>query len=53
MPAVIDKDWPPACMARQLKAEMLIISTAVEKVCLNFGNHRIYSLADKKRACYK
>jgi carbamate kinase len=35
--AVIDKDLASSLMARQLKAEVLIISTAVEKVCLNFG----------------
>jgi carbamate kinase len=35
--AVIDKDLASSLMARQLKAELLIISTAVEKVCLNFG----------------
>jgi carbamate kinase len=37
VPAVIDKDLASSLMARQLKAEVLIISTAVEKVCLNFG----------------
>jgi carbamate kinase len=35
--AVIDKDLASSLMARQLKAELLVISTAVEKVCLNFG----------------
>ncbi len=35
--AVIDKDLAAALMAKQLKADLLIISTAVEKVCLNFG----------------
>jgi len=34
---VIDKDLAPSLLARELKAETLIISTAVEKVCLNFG----------------
>ncbi|MDR3672999.1 MAG: carbamate kinase [Holophaga sp.] len=37
VPAVIDKDLASSLMARQLKAELLVISTAVEKVCLNFG----------------
>jgi len=37
VPAVIDKDLASSLMARQLKAELLIISTAVEKVCLNYG----------------
>lgn len=35
--AVIDKDHASALLARQLGAEKLIISTAVEKVALNFG----------------
>lgn len=35
--AVIDKDLASSLLARQLGAELFIISTAVEKVCLNFG----------------
>jgi carbamate kinase len=35
--AVIDKDLASSLLARQLSAELLVISTAVEKVCLNFG----------------
>ena len=35
--AVIDKDHASSLLARQLGAELLVISTAVEKVCLNFG----------------
>ncbi|THB81216.1 MAG: carbamate kinase [Desulfobacteraceae bacterium] len=35
--AVIDKDFASALMARNLKADLLIISTGVERVCLNFG----------------
>jgi carbamate kinase len=35
--AVIDKDLASSLMARELGAELLIISTAVEQVCLNFG----------------
>ena len=35
--AVIDKDLAAALMAKQLKADLFVISTAVEKVCLNFG----------------
>ncbi|RLW70328.1 MAG: carbamate kinase [spirochete symbiont of Stewartia floridana] len=35
--AVIDKDLAAAMMAVELKADKFIISTAVEKVCLNFG----------------
>jgi carbamate kinase len=35
--AVIDKDFASSLLAEQLKADILIISTGVEKVCLNFG----------------
>ena len=35
--AVIDKDLASSLMARQLGAELLVISTAVEKVCLDYG----------------
>jgi len=35
--AVIDKDLASALLATQIGADMLVISTAVEKVCLNFG----------------
>jgi carbamate kinase len=34
--AVIDKDLATSLLARELKADLLIISTAIEKVCLNF-----------------
>jgi carbamate kinase len=34
--AVIDKDLASAVLAREIGADMLVISTAVEKVCLNF-----------------
>ena len=37
VPAVIDKDLASALLAHQIGADMLVISTAVEKVCLNFG----------------
>jgi carbamate kinase len=37
VPAVIDKDLASATLANQIKADVLVISTAVEKVCLNFG----------------
>lgn len=37
VPAVIDKDLASAVLARQIGADLLVISTAVEKVCLNFG----------------
>jgi carbamate kinase len=35
--AVIDKDFASALLARNLNADLLIISTGVDRVCLNFG----------------
>lgn len=35
--AVIDKDYASSLLARELHADLLLISTAVEKVSLNFG----------------
>jgi len=35
--AVIDKDFASALLASQLKADLFIISTAVDTVCLDFG----------------
>lgn len=35
--AVIDKDFATSLLAANIKADVLIISTGVEKVCLNFG----------------
>ena len=35
--AVIEKDLAAGCMARLLDADMLVILTSVDKVCLNFG----------------
>lgn len=35
--AVIDKDLASSLLASKLSADVFIISTAVEKVCLNFG----------------
>ena len=35
--AVIDKDFASAFLANEIKADLLLISTAVEKVALNFG----------------
>ncbi|MBN1217303.1 MAG: carbamate kinase [Anaerolineae bacterium] len=37
VPAVIDKDYAAAIMASNIGADLFIISTAVEKVALNFG----------------
>jgi carbamate kinase len=35
--AVIDKDYASSLLAREINADLLMISTAVEKVALNFG----------------
>lgn len=35
--AVIDKDFASSLLARELEAELLLISTAVEKVAINFN----------------
>ena len=35
--AVIDKDYASSLLAREVKADLLLISTGVEKVALNFG----------------
>jgi len=37
VPAVIDKDLASAVLAHEIGADLLAISTAVEKVCLDFG----------------
>jgi carbamate kinase len=37
VPAVIDKDLASAVLAKEISADLLVISTAVEKVFLNFG----------------
>jgi carbamate kinase len=37
LPAVIDKDLASALLARELEADLLLISTSVEKVALDFG----------------
>ncbi|MBC7876779.1 MAG: carbamate kinase [Anaerolineales bacterium] len=35
--AVIDKDFASSLLAQEIKADMLLIATAVEKVAINFG----------------
>ncbi len=35
--AVIDKDLSTALLAREIDADILVITTGVEKVCVNFG----------------
>jgi carbamate kinase len=37
VPAVIDKDLASAVLAQQINADVLVISTTVENVCLNYG----------------
>jgi carbamate kinase len=43
--AVIDKDFAAAKLAEVLKADMLVILTAVEKVCINFNKPNQETLA--------
>lgn len=35
--AVVDKDYASSLLAREIKADLFVISTAVEKVAVNFG----------------
>ena len=35
--AVVDKDFASAILAKDLNADLFVVSTAVSKVCLNFG----------------
>ncbi|MCK4353191.1 carbamate kinase [candidate division WOR-3 bacterium] len=42
--AVIDKDYASSLLASELKAELLLISTAVEKVSLNFNSQNEYPI---------
>jgi carbamate kinase len=42
--AVIDKDLASAVLAAEIGANLLVIATAVEKVCLNFGKPNQRSL---------
>ena len=42
--AVIDKDYASALLARKMNAKTLIISTGVDKICLNFGKPNEQSL---------
>jgi carbamate kinase len=37
IPAVIDKDYAASFLAREIKADLLLIATAVEKVAIGFG----------------
>lgn len=35
--AVIDKDFTSAMLAKELRADLLVISTGVDRICLNYG----------------
>lgn len=43
--AVIDKDFASALLAKNLNADLLIISTGVDRVCLDFGTENEKSLS--------
>jgi carbamate kinase len=52
--AVIDKDHASSLLARELGADLFVVSTAVEKVCLDFGTPKqreidSMTLAEAKR----
>ena len=40
IPAVIDKDLASACLARDIKADLLLILTGVKKVSLSYGTKK-------------
>lgn len=44
--AVIDKDLSSALLAKSLKADILIITTGVEKVCIHFGQPNQQALGE-------
>ena len=44
--AVIDKDFTSALLAKELNADLLIISTGVDRVCLNFGKENEKALTN-------
>ena len=54
--AVIDKDYASSLLASSIDADLLLISTAVEKVALNFGRPKqrwlvLMTLEEAKRYC--
>ncbi len=54
--AVIDKDFASALLATNIKADLFIISTAIDKVCLNFGKpdeKKLSSMTLKEAIRYK
>ena len=42
--AVIDKDWSAALLAKEIDADILLILTAVDKVCLNYNTDHVREL---------
>ena len=44
--AVIDKDFCSERLAEQVDADLLVILTAVEKVCINFGKENQEALGN-------
>ncbi len=44
--AVIDKDFASALLAINLKADLLVISTGVDRVCINFGKENEKALSN-------
>ncbi len=44
--AVVDKDFASALLAINLKADLLVISTGVDRVCLNFGKENEKALSN-------
>ncbi len=44
--AVVDKDFASALLAINLKADLLVISTGVDRVCINFGKENEKALSD-------
>ena len=46
VPAVIDKDRSAALLAREIDADILLILTAVDRVCINFNKENQQELAE-------
>ncbi|STL44650.1 carbamate kinase-like protein [Escherichia coli] len=49
--AVIDKDLSTALLAREIHADILVITTGVEKVCIHFGKPEQQAL-DRVDICH-
>ena len=48
--AVIDKDYASSLLAREIKADLFLISTAVEKVALDFGKPTQHNALNDRKA---